>query len=217
MKRHKSKYASFSAEKEALSKIKINLDFIDIEKNIKCIMITSAVPNEGKSFIAANIAKSIASGDKKVLLIDADMRNATLQKLFPLENRSGLSAIIASKADWKKSLNNTDNANLHIISSGRTPPNPTELLSSKQMKNMILEMKQDYDFIIIDTPPILPVSDAIALSAVVDGVLLVTRWGKTAKQLVIEAKHALTLANAPLIGAILNDVRPIYGEYYYNY
>lgn len=213
----KRKYASFAATKEALSKIKVSLDFIDIDKKMKCLMITSAVSNEGKSSVAAQIALSLASNGKLVLLIDADMRNATQQNFFTLNNRNGLSNSIASNEAWENSLNSTDNANLHIISAGRTPPNPAELLSSKQMQYMLLEMRQKFDYVIIDTPPILPVSDAIALSRYVDGVLFVTRWGKTSKHHVVEARHALTMANAPLIGSILNDVRSKDSSYYYHF
>ena len=170
------------------------------------MMITSAVQNEGKSYISAEFAKSLAMGGRRVLLIDADMRNATQHKLFSTGNRMGLSSIIASGLEWRSFLTKTDLENLFLITAGKTPPNPTELLASGQMNTMLQQMRESFDYIIIDVPPIIPVSDAVALSSQVDGVLLVTRSGKTPKQFVIKAKQELDMANAPLIGAVLNDV-----------
>lgn len=195
--------------------MKINLNYMDLDKKIRCIMITSAMPNEGKSFVSANLAGSLASEDIRVLLIDADMRNASLHHFFSLESRSGLSTCIAEEADWEKCLNQIDNKNLFVLAAGRTPPNPAIMLSSHRMGNLLETMRQKFDMIVIDTAPVLAVPDSVALSKYVDGVLLVARWGKTTKQAVSGAVHQLKMVNAPLIGSVLNDVRPVGGHYYY--
>lgn len=179
-------------------------------------MITSAMPNEGKSFVSANLAESFASEDRRVLLIDADMRNASLHRFFSLENRSGLSDCIAREADWEKCLNQIGDKSLFVLAAGRTPPNPAIMLSSRQTGDLLKAMREKFDLIIIDTAPVLAVPDSVALSQYVDGVLFVTRCGKTAKHVIAEAVHQLTMVNAPLIGSILNDVRPVRGHYYYS-
>lgn len=199
-----------------LSKLKINLNYIDLDKKMKCIMITSATPNEGKSFISVNLAGSIASENSRVLLIDADMRNASLHHFFSLENRVGLSSCITEEADWEKCLNPIENKSLFVLAAGIMPPNPAIMLASRQMKNLLESMRTNFNYIIIDTAPILSVPDPIALSQYVDGVLLVTRWGKTTKQAVKDAAHQLKMVNAPLIGSVLNDVRPVGRNYYYS-
>ncbi|MDR3644140.1 MAG: CpsD/CapB family tyrosine-protein kinase [Clostridia bacterium] len=216
MFRKKKTYAPFALARETLSKIRINLSFLDLDKNIKCMMITSAVPGEGKSFLTANLAKSFASDNKRVLVIDADMRHASQQEYFRLDNRNGLSGCIASCDEWKKCLNRTATAGLYVLAAGRTPPDPAAMLASAHMKALLEEMRQQFDYILIDTPPVLSVPDAVALTRYSDAVLLVTRWGKTPKQAVTDAKRILALANAPLLGAVLNNSRPL-GGYYHNY
>lgn len=217
MKDNKASYGSFAAVKEALSKIVVNLSFIDINKSMKCLLVTSAVASEGKSLLTSELCKTLAASGKKVLLVDADMRKATQHKLFRLNNRYGLSNIITSKADWKNSLNGSGEPYLKIIAAGPVPPNPTEILSSSQMEQFLNEVKSVFDYVIVDTPPVLPVSDTIALSRYADGIIFVTRCGKTNKKLVMEAKHTLSLAKAPLIGAVLNDVRTKSKSYYHKY
>jgi len=211
----KNRYESFASAKEMLSKLKINLNYIDLDKKLRCIMITSAMPNEGKSFISANLAGSLASEGLRVLLIDADMRNASLHHFFTIENRNGLSNCIAGEEDWEKCLNQIGHSSLFVLAAGRTPPNPAIMLSSRRMGNLLEAMRQKFDLILIDTAPILAVPDSVALSKYVDGVLLVVRWSKTTKQAVSDAVHQLKMVGTPLIGSVLNDVRPTGGYYYY--
>jgi capsular exopolysaccharide synthesis family protein len=213
----KNRYDSFASVKEMLFKLKINLNYIDIDKKYKCIMITSAMPSEGKSFVSANLAVSMASEGLRVLLIDADMRSPSLHHFFTLENRNGLSTCIAEGANFEKCLNQIGDKSLFVLAAGRTPPSPALMLSSSQMGNLLESMRAKFDMIIIDTAPVLAVPDSVALSQYVDGALLVVRWGKTTKQAVLETVHQLKMMKAPLIGSVLNDVRPMGGHYRYGY
>lgn len=204
---HSGKYSSLVSARESFAKIKINLNYLDLDKKCRCIMVTSAVPNEGKSFVSANLAAAYASEGMRVLLIDADMRHSSLQHMYTLENRSGLSACIVENGDYTTYLNKIGEKDLYVMPSGRTPPSPATLLSSQRMKGLLRDARDKFDKIVIDTPPVIAVSDAVALSQHVDGVLFVSRWGKTTKQNITDAVHQLNLAGAPLIGSVLNNLR----------
>lgn len=214
MHSHQSgKYSSIAAARASFAKIKINLNYIDLDRKCRCIMVTSALPGEGKSFVSANLAAAYESEGMRILLIDADMSHPSLQKVFTLENQSGLSACIAENLDYTTSLNKIGEKNLYVLPSGRMPPSPTTLLSSQRMETLLRDAREKFDKIVIDTPPVLATSDAVALSQHVDGVLFVARWGKTAKQDITKAVHQLKLAGAPLIGSVLNNLRSEKGYY----
>lgn len=204
----KNRYESVACAREMFSRLKVNLKYIDLDKRLKCLMITSAVPNEGKSYVSANLAASLASDGLRVLLIDGDLRNSSQQEIFVLENRAGLSSCIADGRSWDACLNQIGRRNLFVLPAGRTPPNPAAILSSGQMRNLLETMRKKFDFIIIDTAPVLMVPDPVALSRYVDGILLVTRWGKTGKWAIDAAVHQLEMVNAPLVGTVLNNVQP---------
>jgi len=181
------------------------------------MLVTSSGPSEGKSTITANLAIVNAQQEKKVLLIDADMRKPTVHYTFRLDNLRGLSNVLVGEHSLQEAVNTEVEDNLDILSSGPIPPNPSELLASKRLKELISEAKEVYDIIIFDTPPVLAVTDAQILADSVDGTLLVIRSGKTEKEAALKAKEALEPAKAKLLGTVLNDREKAANSYYYYY
>ncbi len=205
---------------EAFNTVRTNLGFLNVDRELKVIMVISSVKGEGKSTVAANLANSIAGTEQKVLMVDADLRDPSIHRMFYLANRKGLTDLICSRADDKTpdEFINRFNPYLDILTSGHKPPNPSELLGSRRMKNILEYMRKQYDFIIIDTPPFLFISDALALSKYVDGTILVSRYAYTTKEILRNAKDRLELANIQPLACILNAVDGIQKKYvYYGY
>lgn len=192
--------------RESFGKIKVNLEFLSVDNRYKCLLFTSPVAGEGKSTVAANLAVSLAASERRTLLIDADLRQPTQHRLFRVVNRMGLSDIIAGNLDWRTYVNETEIPNLYVLSAGRTPPNPAELLGSNRMGCILAEIRQEFEFVLIDSSPVLLVPDPISLCKHADGVVLVVRYNFTERQAVLNTKEALKLANKPIIGTILNNV-----------
>lgn len=197
---------SIAQAREALGKIKVNLEFLSIDRSYKCLMFSSSVAGEGKSTVVGNLAISFAASDKKVLLIDADLRHPTQHRLFNVVNKIGLSDIIINNSNWRDYVLNTNIEKLDIITAGRIPPNPSELLGSNKMGELIKEVKKEYDMILVDNSPILLVPDPISISKHMDGIILVARYNFTIVDAIINTQNALKIAGVPLIGAILNNV-----------
>jgi len=192
-------------------------------KSINSILITSAVPSEGKSLVAANLAITIAKDEgKNVLLIDCDMRKSSIHSLFGIEREAGLSSFLEGAATLEEIIKDTELENLKIIPGGSEVPSPTHLLKKEKTKELLSECKSKFDFIICDAPPIVPVHDSEILSQYVDGVLLVVLAGKTFRQIVTRATELLEEAHANVLGVILNDIQgnlPYYyhPRYYHHY
>ncbi|MBU5436772.1 CpsD/CapB family tyrosine-protein kinase [Tissierella sp. MSJ-40] len=202
---------------EAFRTLRTNIQFSNIDKDIKTIVVTSSSPSEGKSTIAANLANTIAQGEKKVLLIDCDLRKPRVHKVFGLSNLEGLTNVIVGEKKLSEVVHNSEELkDLYIVSSGPIPPNPAELLGSKRMKDFLDSIKEEYDMVILDTPPIGLVTDSAVLSTIVDGTILVTAVGQTDVEVVKRAKELLEKVNANIIGVILNKV-PTEGRGYYKY
>ncbi len=210
-------HLSHSMAREAFSKIRVNLEFLNAAKRVKRIMITSALSSEGKSFVSANLARNLAASDKRVLVVDADLRHPSQHKYFSIPNRGGLSMLLAGESDLYRAMVHTDLPGLDVICAGRTPPNPAELLASRRMQQLLEEAAGYYDYVIVDTPPVLLVPDAVALSRYTDGTLLVVRWHYATLQSVEEARDALKLAGVRVLGAIMNDVKEKRGKRGYDY
>lgn len=185
--------------------IRTNLQFASVDQELKTMLITSSGPSEGKSMTAANLAVVYAQQEKKVLLIDADLRKPTVHYTFRMDNLRGLSNLLVNEARLEDTTYSSMVDNLDIISSGPVPPNPSELLGSKRMRTLIEEMSKLYDVIIFDTPPILAVPDAQILANFVDGSLLVLRSKHTEQEAAMKAKEALQSAKAKILGTVLND------------
>jgi capsular exopolysaccharide synthesis family protein len=164
---------------ESIRIIRTNLSFLASEKKCKVICITSEAPGEGKSFAVINLASTLALIDKKVLLIDADLRRPKLQKTFGTDNNMGLSNYLVNQCDVDEIIQHLEYKNLHFISSGPVPPNPSELLHSDRMANLIKQLRERYEVILIDTAPVGLVSDSIPLMRLSDVNLFVIRYGKS--------------------------------------
>ncbi|WEV70715.1 CpsD/CapB family tyrosine-protein kinase [Lactobacillus sp. ESL0785] len=199
---------------EQFRTILTNINFSAVNHELKTILITSSQANEGKSTISANLAVSWAKQGRKVLLIDADLRQATIQSIFGLRNsRKGLSTILASDKSFDLVVQQSLVNNLSIIASGPIPPNPAALLGSRRMEELLAYFRNYYDLLVLDVPPVLPVTDTRVISPKVDGVVLVVRQGQAQKAAVKQSVELLQTAKANLLGYVLNDVVPNYHAY----
>lgn len=199
--------------KDSFSKLKVNVDFSFLESDSRCIAVTSALPDEGKTLVATNLAVSMAAAGHKTLLIDADMRSPSIHGTIDVTNDTGLSDAILLKTDWHKLVQTTTVPRLSVITAGQKPPNPARVLESKLFLELIKEIKKDYDYIVIDTPPLLPVPDTQIIAPHVDGVMLVIQRGKTKIVHVKQARDILLLANANIIGTVLNGISEKNNQY----
>ena len=211
---------------ECINTIRTNILYMNAVKGSKAILITSCMPREGKSWVSTNIAVSFAETNKKVLLVDCDMRKGRLHKIFKLSNEEGLSNYLyAMTGDMKKDvklakqyIKETQIPNLHIITNGTIPPNPSELIDSDIMKEFIELTKTVYDVVIIDAPPCKLVTDSIILSRVVDSTILVANATKTKMNDLKEVKKSIEIVGGKIIGGVLNQVKmtqKAYGNTYY--
>ena len=197
--------------------IRTNIQFSGTDEEIKSLVLTSSGPAEGKSTTAANLATVYAQQGLNVLLIDGDLRKPTAHYTFRLENHTGLTNVLTRQSSLGQAVQSTEVPNLYVLTSGPIPPNPSELLASKQMGEVIAEMKEQFDMVIFDTPPILAVADAQILANQVDASLLIVSSAKTEKDAALKAKDLLTQAKSKLLGAVLNNRKMNEGNYYYYY
>ena len=220
-----TKNHSKSPVAEAYRTIRTNVQFSAVNKDLKTIAITSATANEGKSTIVSNLGVVMAQAGHKVIIMDCDFRNPTQHKIFKVPNK-GLSNCVAMQNKVVDIIQHTEIEGLDILTSGPVAPNPSEILSSKRMDEVLEVLGREYDYVIIDTPPILPVTDAAVVAAKVDGVIMITAWGVINPQVARDAKTRLDQAGANIIGVILNKVEVNapgngygygygYGYYYY--
>ena len=198
--------------------IRTNIEYSNVDQNTKTILVTSSDKNEGKTTTVSNLAVSFANLNKKVLIIDCDLRNPSIHKMFKLNNIYGLTDILAKDRAVDKCIQETELENLYVLTAGAIPPNPAEILSSEKMKNLIEDLKNIYDYIFIDTPPIGLVTDAGALSSFIDGVVLVVKSESVEKKYLEETKKKLDAVDARILGAILNSYKSEQKDYnYYSY
>jgi succinoglycan biosynthesis transport protein ExoP len=202
---------------EAYRILRTNIHFFNLDNPLQIIMVTSPNPSEGKTTVAANLAVALTKLDKRILLIDCDLRRPTVHEALRLDNDRGLTYNLADCIHYKDILHVTEISNLEVITSGPKPPNPSELLASNRMKLLLEELRQDFDMIIIDAPPVLPVADAVVLSSVVDGILLVVRHGRSTHDSLHQARDILTKASNNILGVVINriPVRRNPGYHYY--
>lgn len=187
------------------------------DKPLKTIMVTSSLPQEGKSFIALNLALIFCQLNERVLLIDADMRKPKINKSFNFELKPGLSTILTGNIDFEKAIKATHIPNLSVITSGMIPPNPTELLHSQKLSTFIEEMQSRFMRVIIDCPPLLVGVDSALVANKVNGVIFVIKGGSTRLPDLIVAKKKLLDAKASIVGAIINNLAPERKDKYYYY
>lgn len=200
---------------EAFRTLRTNIQFSTLDQEIKTIVVTSSQPDEGKSTIISNLAITFAENNKKVLLIDCDLRKPIVHKNFALSNSDGLTSLVARESKLEECIKTTTISNLYILTSGPIPPNPAELLGSKKMKSLLKEFSEVFDIILLDTPPVLAVTDAQILSTLCDGVVLVTSFGQAEKNAVVRAKELIDKVGGRILGVVMNKVPNKSKSYYY--
>ncbi len=203
---------------ENIKSLRTNLQFTAVDEDLKTILVTSTNAGEGKSFISSNLAISFAQADKRVLLVDCDLRRGRLHKLFNIPNMSGLSNLLAGDLRaFSKYIRNTKIRNLDVITCGTYPPNPSELLASKKNKRLISVLCDFYDIIIFDGAPVGGLADSVILSSFVDETLVVVKDGETNKNDLIATKDSLEKVGARVAGLVFNMVNKKASKYYNYY
>lgn len=201
---------------ESYRTLRTNIQYSSFDEEYRTIVVTSAELGEGKTTTAGNLALALAQGENTVLLIDADMRKPSVHKTFKISNQSGLTDILVNKKKLED-ITYKHNKNLAVITSGKIPPNPAEMLASKAMEAFLKEMREHFDYIILDAPPLQAVTDAQILSTKADGVLLVVRSEKTKKEHVVNSVNAIKKVKGKVIGIVLNGVDNSRNKYYQYY
>lgn len=202
---------------EAFRTLRTNIQFTSIDKDIKTISITSTGASEGKSTTSGNLALTVAKNGKKVLLIDADLRRSRVHEIFELPNFKGLTNVLVGESNADEVINAVkEQENLYIMTGGVKPPNPSELLASEKMKDLLEQLKTKFDFIIVDTPPVGMVTDGALIASIVDGTIFVCASGETEIKSALYTKNLLQNVNANILGVVLNKV-PIHQGGYYKY
>jgi capsular exopolysaccharide synthesis family protein len=227
-------YDPKSLAAEAFRHLRTNLQFMSLESKGKTFLVTSSFVKEGKTLNVLNLALSVAQAGEKVLLVEADLRKPLIHRNFGLSKEPGLTDFVLGNYTWQEVVNNISDVmlgdfeiedilktpgldNLHIITAGTRPPNPTEILSSARFREFIKEAGQKYNFVFFDAPPILPVADATEIAPLVDGVILVYTVGRIGRGVLKRAKSSLDNVDAKVLGVILNNVKPEIGPDYFKY
>lgn len=201
---------------EAFRTIKTNIKYSSADKHRKVILVTSTEAGEGKSTISSNLALSLSQDNKKIVIVDGDLRKPSIHKQFRISGSVGLTEVLIGEQSLS-SVKYKINPYLDAITSGHIPPNPAELLASEEMEKLIKNLKEEYDYVIIDTNPIGLVADAQILSSKVDGVILVARYEKTKKENLLNCKKMIDQVGGNTIGVVLNGIDEKKGKYYYYY
>lgn len=202
---------------EAIRQMRTNLRFVNVDRPPKSLIVTSAEPGEGKSTVSTSLARALADAGQPVIIIDADLRRPTIAKKFKIDSKVGLTQVLAGQVELADAVRQFEDTQLFILPAGRIPPNPSELLGSDKMRQLISELSGEFT-VVIDVPPVLPVTDAALLSNSVDGVVLVGTVGKTRKENLAEAADNLRKVNATLLGVVINRApRKGLGNSYYGF
>ena len=203
-----------SIDAEAYRSLRSNIEYSSFDDEYRVIVVTSSVPGEGKSTTSGNLAIALAQSGNSVLLVDCDMRKPSIHKKFKISNAAGTAELLLRKRLFEE-VANKYNENLTIITAGKIPPNPSEMLASRAMTAFIEEMKKEFKYIILDTPPLQAVTDAQVLSTKADGVLLVVKAGSTKKEMVLNSVDLIKKVQGKVIGTVLNGVENKKNNYYY--
>ncbi len=202
---------------EAFRSLRTSLQYSGVDNPLRTLLITSATPSEGKTSISANLATVMAQSERNVMVLDCDLRRPRIHKVFQVSNRIGLSDYFIRTSDRMDGvIKKTENPRVSVITSGSLPPNPSELLNSTRMNEVIDLLSQHFDHIVLDTPPLLAVTDALVLAPRVDGVILVIDPKRSKRAAVKHAIGQLKSVNANLLGVVLNNIKSKNSRYYYN-
>ncbi|MCM3023147.1 CpsD/CapB family tyrosine-protein kinase [Weizmannia ginsengihumi] len=202
---------------EQFRTIRTNINFSSVDKEMRLLMVTSSSPGEGKSTVTANLAVTFAQQGKKVLLVDADLRKPTVHYTFNMTNTFGLTSVLTRQGSFQESISSTDVQHLYVLPSGPIPPNPAELLASIAMQEFLHETLEKFDVVLLDTPPVLAVTDAQILANECDGTVLVVSSGQTEIEAAKKAKEMLISTSTPLLGVVLNNKKAKHAQHYYYY
>lgn len=207
---------------ESFRKLRTNLSFLAVDNPPRVIVVTSSIPNEGKTTTAINLALALAEADNNVLLVDGDMRRSMVQDYLKLDGSVGLSTVLSGAIPLSEALQETTFPGLTVLTAGATPPNPSELLASQAAKKLLAELRGQFDYVIVDSSPLLAVTDGTLLAANADGALLLARYGKTRRDQLTHASEALSNVGAALLGAVFTmtptrNSSSYAGSYYYYY
>ncbi|WP_418790829.1 CpsD/CapB family tyrosine-protein kinase [Phosphitispora sp. TUW77] len=202
---------------EAFRTLRTNIHFSALDRPFKTIMITSAGPGEGKSTTLANLAVAMAQAGAKVLVIDCDLRKPVQHRVFEVSGLKGITNILVEQADIDITIQSAAVERLSVLPCGPIPPNPSELLGSNRMQDLLEHLKNKFDIILIDSPPVVAVTDAAILSAQVDGVILVLRAGVARIDMVKQTKEQIEKANGKIIGTVLYGTKVSEEDYHYYY
>ena len=200
---------------ESYRSLRTNIQYSSIDKQVKTLVVTSSNAGEGKSTVAGNLAYTFFQSGKRVLIIDCDLRKPSLHRKFNVSNEVGLTDVLVGTSELNKVMKKIDD-NLYLLTTGTLPPNPAEIIGSNTMENFLDECKINFDYIILDTPPILPVTDSKLLAIKADATVLVVRSEISKSKHVSQAFKELGKVNANVIGTILNDVEVHSERLYYN-
>jgi capsular exopolysaccharide synthesis family protein len=193
---------------EAYRQLRTNLQFLSVDEPPKVIMVSSALPSEGKTTVAVNLALALAEAGRSVTLVEGDLRRPRVTRYLGMVGGAGLTNILAGSAELEDVMQPYGDGELKVIAAGPTPPNPSELLASSLMFKLIDELRGKNDFVLIDAPPLLPVADASGLAVIVDGVVLSVRYGSTRKEHLHQARATLDRVGGRTLGVVLNIVPP---------
>jgi receptor protein-tyrosine kinase len=204
----------YSETAEAYRQIRTNLQFVDVDEPARAIVVTSSLPGEGKTTVAVNLALVLAQSGARVVLIEADLRRPRVTRYLGMISGAGLSNVLAGTARYDELIQPVGDGNLTVLAAGPMPPNPSEMLGSKQMRTLLAEAREHNEYIIIDAPPLLPVTDGAVLSVAADGAILVARHGVTTRAQLQQAAATLHKIDAKLLGVVLNRIPPKAAEGY---
>jgi capsular exopolysaccharide synthesis family protein len=196
----------YHTRSEAFRRLRTNLQFLDLDGGPQALVVTSSVPNEGKTTSAINLAITLADADAKVLLIDADLRRPSVAGYLGIEGSVGLTTLLIHQATIDDVIQPWGSAGLYVIPSGAVPPNPAELVGSKTMGRLIQQMSEQFDYVVIDTPPLLPVTDAALIAKMTSGVLMVAGAGQIRREQLRQSLANLSAVSARVLGIVLNKV-----------
>ncbi|MFH1221348.1 MAG: polysaccharide biosynthesis tyrosine autokinase [Candidatus Eisenbacteria bacterium] len=200
---------------ESYRTVRTNLQFTSPDRPVRTLLVTSALPGDGKSTVAANLAIAMAQMGLKTLLVDTDFRKPVLRKVFEVRQTDGLTEFLADKIRFENAVAKTRVENLTLLPAGALPPNPSELLGSRKMESLIERLKSEYDYVIFDSPPVLAVTDATVLGSKLDGTVVIVSAGRTDRMALKRTREILGRVRANVLGVIMHMVKPVSGRYAY--
>jgi len=202
---------------ESFQKVLINLDYANIDGNYKVIQFTSTMASEGKSTFVSNMAYLLGQKGKKVILVDLDLRKPKMHRVFNVPNKNGLTDYLSGKISYDKLIQSSSDLGIDFMVTGEKTTAVVNVLEAKKLAELIQKLRETYDYVLLDTPPVIAVSDALYISKLTDGIIFVVAYGNAKKSLVKEAIHTLKHNNVNIIGTVLTQVNLKSGEYGYGY